>query len=332
MSFLNAVAKKVLGSQHLREAKKLQPVVDRINSICNEYQTLSETDLKKKTQEFRDRISDATAGLTTKIVKLQDEKRNSEDSEKRQQLQEKIAECDEGILSITEEILNDILPEAFAAVKEACRRLVGTEIVVSGQRQIWDMVPYDVQLIGGIALHRGKAAEMATGEGKTLVATMPLYLNALVGKGAHLVTVNPYLAQRDAEWMGAVYNYLGLTVDCIDKYEPHSPERVSAYRADITYGTNNEFGFDYLRDNMVHSLEQRVQPRHWYSIIDEVDSILIDEARTPLIISGPVGKDTATPFKQYNRLVGSLYQKQIRLVNDLIAEAEKDLELSLIHI
>ena len=326
MSFLNAVAKKVLGSQHLREAKKLQPVVDRINSICNEYQTLSETDLKKKTQEFRDRISDATAGLTTKIVKLQDEKRNSEDSEKRQQLQEKIAECDEGILSITEEILNDILPEAFAAVKEACRRLVGTEIVVSGQRQIWDMVPYDVQLIGGIALHRGKAAEMATGEGKTLVATMPLYLNALVGKGAHLVTVNPYLAQRDAEWMGAVYNYLGLTVDCIDKYEPHSPERVSAYRADITYGTNNEFGFDYLRDNMVHSLEQRVQPRHWYSIIDEVDSILIDEARTPLIISGPVGKDTATPFKQYNRLVGSLYQKQIRLVNDLIAEAEKDLE------
>ena len=326
MSFLNAVAKKILGSQHLREAKKLQPLVDRINSICNEYQTLSEADLKKKTQEFRDRISDATAGLTAKIVKLQDEKRNSEDSEKRQQLQEKIAECDEGILSITEEILNDILPEAFAAVKEACRRLVGTEIVVSGQGQTWDMVPYDVQLIGGIALHRGKATEMATGEGKTLVATMPLYLNALVGKGAHLVTVNPYLAQRDSEWMGAVYNYLGLTVDCIDKYEPHSPERVSAYRADITYGTNNEFGFDYLRDNMVHSLEQRVQPRHWYSIIDEVDSILIDEARTPLIISGPVGKDTATPFKQYNRLVGSLYQKQSRLVNDLIAEAEKELE------
>ena len=325
MSMLNAVAKKILGSQHLREAKKLQPIVDEINEIYAGYETLSESELKSKTQNFRTRIETTTSELTSKIEQLQTEKRNSEDSEKRQELQERIADCDEELMVITGEILTEILPEAFATVKETCRRLVGTEIIVSGQKQIWDMVPYDVQLIGGIALHRGKVAEMATGEGKTLVATMPLYLNALVGRGSHLVTVNPYLARRDSEWMGTIYKYLGLTVDCIDNYEPHSAERVAAYQADITYGTNNEFGFDYLRDNMVHSLDQRVQPRHWYSIIDEVDSILIDEARTPLIISGPVGKDTATPFKQYNRLVGSLYQKQIRLVNDLIAKAEREL-------
>src|SRR5690606_13514806 len=157
---------------------------------------------------------------------------------------------------------------------------------------------------------------------KTLVATMPLYLNALAGRGAHLVTVNSYLAQRDAEWMGAIYNFLGLTVDVIDLHQPGSPERQAAYRADITYGTNNEFGFDYLRDNMVHRLEQRVQRGHAYAIIDEVDSILIDEARTPLIISGPVGKDTSTPFKQYNPLVASLYKKQTRLTNELVSEAE----------
>ena len=171
------------------------------------------------------------------------------------------------------------------------------------------MIPYDVQLIGAISLHRGTVAEMATGEGKTLVATMPLYLNALAGRGAHLVTVNSYLAQRDAEWMGPCYGFLGLTVDVIDRHDPGSPERRAAYGADITYGTNNEFGFDYLRDNMVHQLQQRVQRDHAYAIIDEVDSILIDEARTPLIISGPVGRDTSTPFKQYNSLVGEPLQE-----------------------
>jgi preprotein translocase subunit SecA len=183
-----------------------------------------------------------------------------------------------------------------------------------------------VQLVGAIALHRGIVAEMATGEGKTLVATMPLYLNALSGRGAHLVTVNSYLAQRDAEWMGAVYNFLGLEVDVIDRYDPGSPERRQAYGADITYGTNNEFGFDYLRDNMVHQLQQRVQREHAYAILDEVDSILIDEARTPLIISGPVGRDTSTPFKQYNPLVATLYKKQTRLTNELVADAEEHLE------
>ncbi len=211
-------------------------------------------------------------------------------------------------------------------VKETSRRLVGTEVTFTGTKATWDMIPYDVQLIGGISLHQGKVAEMQTGEGKTLAATLPMYLNALAGRGAHLVTVNSYLAQRDAEWMGAIYGFLGLTVDVIDRHQPGTPERRAAYQADITYGTNNEFGFDYLRDNMVHSLEQRVQREHAFAIIDEVDSILIDEARTPLIISGPVGRDTSTPFKQYNQLVRSLFNKQLRLTNQLVAEAEQAIE------
>ena len=323
---LKEVVKRILGSRHIREAKKLQPLVDRINELFEEYQSLSEEQLKGKTEEFRAFIADATAEIKDEIEELREEKRHSEDPLKRQELQEALAELDDRLVAKIVDILEEILPEAFATVKETCRRLLGTEVTVTGQTQAWDMVPYDVQLIGAIALHRGKVAEMGTGEGKTLVATMPLYLNALVGEGAHLVTVNTYLAQRDAEWMGHIYNYLGLTVDCIDKYEPHSPERTAGYGADITYGTNNEFGFDYLRDNMVHALEQRVQRRYWYAIIDEVDSILIDEARTPLIISGPVGRDTSTPFKQYNTLVGSLYKKQTRLVSEHIAVAEKELE------
>ena len=323
---LKAVAKKILGSRHIREAKKLRPLVNRINALFEEYQSLPEEQFKGKTDEFRARIVDATAEIKAEMETLREEKRHSEDPIKRQGLQEELADLDERLVKKTSEVLEELLPEAFATIKETCRRLMGSEVTVTGQKQVWDMVPYDVQLVGAIALHRGKVAEMATGEGKTLVATMPLYLNALVGEGVHLVTVNTYLAQRDAEWMGYIYDYLGLTVDCIDKYEPHSPERTAAYAADITYGTNNEFGFDYLRDNMVHALDQRVQRRHWYAIIDEVDSILIDEARTPLIISGPVGRDTSTPFKKYNPLVGNLYRKQTRVVSELIAEAEKELE------
>jgi len=326
LSMLKAVVKKILGSRHIREAKKLQPLVDRINELYEEYQSLSEDQLKGKTEEFRAHIAEATAEIKEQIEELREEKRHSEDPIRRQELQEALADLDDRLVEKTGDVLEEILPEVFATVKETCRRLLGTEVTVTGQKQTWDMVPYDVQLIGAITLHRGKVAEMGTGEGKTLVATMPLYLNALVGEGVHLVTVNTYLAQRDAEWMGYIYNYLGITVDCIDKYEPHSPERTAGYASDITYGTNNEFGFDYLRDNMVHALEQRVQRRHWYAIIDEVDSILIDEARTPLIISGPVGRDTSTPFKEYNRQVGSLYKKQTHLVSTLIAEAEKDLE------
>src|SRR5690349_20007439 len=184
--------------------------------------------------------------------------------------------------------------------------MLGTTVVVTGHEMVWDMVPYDLQLIGGVVLHRGRIAEMATGEGKTLVATLPLYLNALSGRGAHLVTVNNALARRDSQWMGHVFRYLGLTVGCLDDTEPSSAEQRAAYLSDITYGTNNEFGFDYLRDNMVFSLDQRVQREHAYAIIDEVDSILIDEARTPLIISGPAGNEGDDQYQQYNRLVQEL--------------------------
>ncbi|HYJ79615.1 MAG TPA: preprotein translocase subunit SecA, partial [Longimicrobiaceae bacterium] len=244
----------------------------------------------------------------------------------REALSERLGEVERRLKAATEAALDEILPEAFATVKEAARRLLGTEVQVTGQTLVWDMVPYDVQLIGGVVLHQGKVAEMATGEGKTLVATLPLYLNALTGRGAHLVTVNSYLAQRDSEWMGHVYKYLGLSVGCIDLHEPNTPERREAYAADITYGTNNEFGFDYLRDNMVHALDQRVQRGHAYAIVDEVDSVLIDEARTPLIISGPVGTETNAAYARYNPAVSDLYRRQTRIVNDLIAQAEKDIE------
>lgn len=321
-----AAIKKLLGDRHRREAKALQPIVDEINSIYEGLASLSDDELKAKTEEFRAYIKERTAELEGKIEALREEKRHSEDASERERLSLEIGALEADLLEEIEESLEDLLPEAFAVVKDACRRLVGQEVTVTGQQLTWDMIPYDVQLVGAITLHRGKVAEMATGEGKTLVATMPMYLNALAGRGAHLVTVNSYLAQRDAEWMGAVYSFLGLNVDVIDRHDPGSPERQAAYRADITYGTNNEFGFDYLRDNMVHSLQQRVQREHAYAIIDEIDSILIDEARTPLIISGPVGRDTSTPFKQFNPLVASLYKKQLRITNELVSEAEAHLE------
>ena len=323
---LKTAIKALLGSQHKREAKKLQPILDEINEIYEGLARLSDDQLRAKTDEFRARIAEATADLKGRIAALKDEKRRSVDPSERERLSSEINALEKDLLQTLEDTLEELLPEAFAVVKDACRRLMGRDIVVTGQPMKWDMIPYDVQLVGGIALHRGKVAEMATGEGKTLVATMPLYLNALTGRGAHLVTVNSYLAQRDAEWMGTVYTFLGLTVDVIDLHDPGSPQRQAAYRADITYGTNNEFGFDYLRDNMVHTLQQRVQREHAYAIIDEVDSILIDEARTPLIISGPVGRDTSTPFKQYNPLVSNLFKKQLRLTTELVGEAEKHLE------
>ncbi|HWV56097.1 MAG TPA: preprotein translocase subunit SecA [Longimicrobiales bacterium] len=317
---------RLLGSRHERAARKLQPLVDEINAIAASLAARSEEELKGQTAKLRARIEEATADLATELERLRQTKRQTADSDERERLSAEIQKVEEELNETLQEVLDEILPEAFATVKEACRRLVGTEIVVTGQKLTWDMVPYDVQLIGAIALHQGKVAEMATGEGKTLVATMPLYLNALAGRGVHLVTVNSYLAQRDSEWMGTVYRYLGLTVDCIDLHEPNTPERRAAYRADITYGTNNEFGFDYLRDNMVHSLEQRVQRGHYYAIIDEVDSILIDEARTPLIISGPVAQELSDTYRRYNPMVASLYRKQTRIVGDLIAAAERDLE------
>jgi preprotein translocase subunit SecA len=323
---LKTLATKIFGDRHAREAKRLQPVVDEINRIADELQALPEPQLQAQTEKLRSIVRDRTTALETAVADLRDRKRHTEEAAERERLTVEIREAEEELKAEIEATLEDILPEAFATVKEACRRLVGRPITVTGQTMVWEMVPYDVQLIGGIALHRGRVAEMATGEGKTLVATMPLYLNALAGRGAHLVTVNNYLAQRDSEWMGTVYTFLGLTVGCTDLHEPGTAARREAYQADITYGTNNEFGFDYLRDNMVHTLDQRVQRGHYYAIIDEVDSILIDEARTPLIISGPVGQEQSDEYRQYNPAVGSLYRKQTRITSELVADAERALE------
>jgi preprotein translocase subunit SecA len=272
---------KIFGTKHQRAAKKLWPIVAEINSIEEEYQALSEAELRAKTDEFRKRLADG-------------------------------------------ETLDDILPEAFAAVKNACRRLLGTEYDVRGHLSKWDMVPYDQQLIGGIVLHQGKISEMATGEGKTLVAVLPLYLNALDGKGAWLVTVNDYLAQRDSEWMKPVYDMLGLTVGVIITDMPPGI-RKPMYACDITYGTNNEFGFDYLRDNMALSMDEVVQREHHYAIIDEVDSVLIDEARTPLIISGPVAQSTQK-FEEMKPPVEQLVRMQSQEVTKLAEEIEADLQ------
>jgi preprotein translocase subunit SecA len=323
---IKTLLNRVFGDRHEREAKRLSPLVDEINAIVDDLRELSEADLRAQTEKFRGIIRERTAEIEARIAALREQKRSTEDADEREALTVQLREAEDALKDELKEVLDELLPEAFATVKEAARRLVGTEITVTGQKMTWDMVPYDVQLIGGVALHRGKVAEMATGEGKTLVATMPVYLNALTGRGVHLVTVNTYLAQRDSEWMGTIYRYLGLTVDCIDLYEPGSAERRNAYNADISYGTNNEFGFDYLRDNMVHDLTQRVQRQHAYAIIDEVDSILIDEARTPLIISGPVGQEQSAEYKQHNPSVASLFRQQSRIVNELVAQAEKELE------
>ncbi|HEV3051626.1 MAG TPA: DEAD/DEAH box helicase, partial [Longimicrobium sp.] len=284
---LKSLVKAVFGTRHQRELKRLQPIVDEINRHFDRLKGVSDDELRVQTERFRARIREETAAAEEELAELRARRRISEDAAERDALSQQIGAAERRLKSELEEVLDEILPEAFATVKAAAHRLVGSEVQVTGQTLTWDMVHYDVQLIGGISLHQGKVAEMATGEGKTLVATLPLYLNALTGRGAHLVTVNSYLAQRDSEWMGHLYRFLGLNVGCIDLHEPNTPERREAYHADITYGTNNEFGFDYLRDNMVHQLEQRVQRRHHYAIVDEVDSVLIDEARTPLIISGP---------------------------------------------
>ena len=323
---IKGIMKKIVGSRYAREVRRLGPLVDEINGHYAALEDLSEDELRARTPEFKDRIAARTQEILDEIEELRRQKRTAADSDEREELSVEIGKLEERYRARLADALEEVLPEAFAVVKAACRLLMGRKVKVTGQVLEWDMIPYDVQLIGAVQLHRGRVAEMATGEGKTLVATMPLYLNALAGRGAHLVTVNSYLAQRDAEWMGAIYGLLDLTVDCIDLHEPGTPERRDAYNADITYGTNNEFGFDYLRDNMVHTLEQRVQRAHHYAIIDEVDSILIDEARTPLIISGPVTRDTSTPFKQMAPVVGALHRKQSRMVNRLVAEAERELE------
>jgi len=325
---LKSLINSIVGTRFEREMKKLQPIVDEIKRHEALLAEVSEEDLRSQTERFRERITERTEALEREAAELRERRRHSEDPGERADLTARIGELEEELQETTQEALDEILPEAFATVREACRRLLGGEIEVTGNATTWDMVPYDVQLIGGIVLHQGKIAEMATGEGKTLVATMPLYLNALPGRGAHLVTVNDYLARRDSQWMGAVFEYLGLTVGCIDDAEPGTEERRDAYRCDITYGTNNEFGFDYLRDNMVVRLEDRVQRGHAYAIIDEVDSVLIDEARTPLIISGPVGKGDEGIYRKYNNQVADLVRRQGRIVRELVAEGEQLLEES----
>jgi preprotein translocase subunit SecA len=317
---------KVFGTRFRREMKRIRPLVDAIHRHEARLKDLPDTEIQAQTAKFRAQIAERTGALAADVASLKQEKHDCPDAEERARLSDRLMEADLRHAKALQAALDELLPEAYATVREGCRRLLGSKVMVTGHEFAWDMVPYDVQLIGGIVLHQGKIAEMATGEGKTLVATLPLYLNALPGKGAHLVTVNNYLARRDSQWMGHLFTWLGLAVGCIDDTQPSSPERIAAYRCDITYGTNNEFGFDYLRDNMVFALEQRVQRGHYYAIIDEVDSILIDEARTPLIISGPVGIESDDKYGQYNTQVVQLVRKQTAVTNDLIAKAEPLLE------
>ncbi len=322
LDFIQKPLTKLFGTRFQREVKKVQPIVDAIKRHEAVLKDYTEEQLKAQTPRFRGIIAERTGALKRELDEVRQLRHDCADPVERDKLEERFNDLEQRFKKALAAALNEILPEAFATVREACRRLVGTTVLVTGRELIWDMVPYDVQLIGGIVLHQGRIAEMATGEGKTLVATLPLYLNALAGRGAHLVTVNNYLARRDSQWMGHVYGYLGLTVGCLDDTEPSSPVRRGAYNADITYGTNNEFGFDYLRDNMVFSLDQRVQREHAYAIIDEVDSILIDEARTPLIISGPVGNENDEKYAQFNRQVVELVRRQNAVVSTLIAEGE----------
>ncbi len=315
------ILKKIFGDKNQREIKRLWPTVHRINEIEKQYQSLSDDRLRAKTAEFKARIEEGRQkrGIPALLAEARQHQAELRSDEAKPLCKK--------AHKLEQEILNELLPEAFAAVKNACRRLWGQDIMVRGHAIKWEMIPFDVQLIGGMVLHAGRISEMATGEGKTLAATMPLYLNALSGKGAHLVTVNDYLAARDSEWMGAVYKFLGLTVGCIQHAQP-PPERRAQYTCDITYGTNAEFGFDYLRDNgMATTLEDQVQRAHYFAIVDEVDSILIDEARTPLIISGPaVASSNIQVYQQYRPQVAEVVRAQTVLCNRLVEEARTMLE------
>ncbi|HMS65531.1 MAG TPA: preprotein translocase subunit SecA [Ignavibacteria bacterium] len=297
------------------------PIVDEINKFYDEFEGLSNEELIAKTTEFKERISSETEETRNSILEIQEKLKSDIEHKERMDLYDELDKLEKESYEITAAALNDILPEAFAVVKQTCKRLCGTEWTAAGNKIRWNMIPYDVQLIGGIVLHQGKIAEMSTGEGKTLVATLPLYLNALAGKGVHLITVNDYLAKRDSEWMGEVFKFHGLTVGVILN-DMDSNKRREMYNCDITYGTNNEFGFDYLRDNMVVDKSYLVQREHFYAIVDEVDSVLIDEARTPLIISGPVDAPTHK-FDEMNIRVKKLVEAQRNMVNKLTSEAEE---------
>lgn len=345
------------GSKSEKDIKNIEPIVKQINQHFSAYQSLSNDQLRGKTQEFRQRIKAHLQEIDTEIADLgkQAEALDFSDINGKDALYQKIDALKKDRDKKIEEALKEILPEAFAVVKEAARRFKeNTELVstatdldrdlsvrkqyvkINGDQSVfsnswpaggnivtWNMVHYDVQLIGGTVLHEGKISEMATGEGKTLVSTLPAYLNALAGEGVHIVTVNDYLAKRDSEWNGTLFEWLGLTVDCIDKHQPNSAERRKAYLADITYGTNNEFGFDYLRDNMVHNPEEMVQRKHHFAMVDEVDSVLIDDARTPLIISGPVPKGDEQQYHILKDRVNKLVEVQKQVTNKYLIDAKK---------
>ncbi len=355
---LGVISKLFGGSKSEKDVKQIMPLVDKTNRYFTEYQSLSNDQLRNKTQEFKQRIQEHLADIDSDIAgkKIKAEELPVADINGRDLIYKEIDELKKKRDEQIEVILKEILPEAFAVVKETSRRFKENEVVVSTATELdrelatkkdnltivgneshyknswmaagglvtWNMVHYDVQLIGGAVLHSGKIAEMATGEGKTLVSTLPSYLNALAGEGVHVVTVNDYLARRDSEWNGPIFEWLGLRVDCIDKHEPNSDARRKAYNADITYGTNNEFGFDYLRDNMVHSPDEMVQRKHHFAMVDEVDSVLIDDARTPLIISGPVGhSDNTQQFFDLKPRIEKLVEEQRKATNQFLIEAKK---------
>jgi preprotein translocase subunit SecA len=312
--------KIVFGDKHTKDVKTLWPIVEEIKAEYEKIKDLSDEQLKGKTAEFKEKIQVYTEELRNKISEIKLQLQSNEDDIDRRSLYDELDALEDELNEKYEDVMAEILPEAFAVIKSTCQRLVGKSWTIAGSKQTWNMVPYDVQLMGGVVLHQGKIAEMATGEGKTLVATLPVYLNALTGRGVHLVTVNDYLALRDSEWMGEIYKFHGLTVGCIlNTMDPN--QRKEMYTKDITYGTNNEFGFDYLRDNMSVDKEQQVQRKFNYTIVDEVDSVLIDEARTPLIISGPVDIDDQK-FDEMKPKVEKLYRLQTGLIAKLVQEAE----------
>ena len=345
------------GNKSEKDVKKIMPLVSRINEHFNSYQSLSNDQLRNKTQEFRARIKSHLEKIDAEIAEKnkQAEELPFNDLIGKDAIYQEVDKLKKDRDKKIEEALEQILPEAFAVVKEAARRFKENKEIVAtatdldrdlsvkrdyisidadksvfqntwsaaGAQVTWNMVHYDVQLIGGIVLHQGKISEMATGEGKTLVSTLPAYLNALPGEGVHIVTVNDYLARRDQEWNGPLFEWLGITVDCIDKHQPNSAERRKAYLADLTYGTNNEFGFDYLRDNMVHSPEEMVQRKHHYAMVDEVDSVLIDDARTPLIISGPVPKGEDQQYHIHKPRIQQLVVEQEKIIRQCLNDAKK---------
>ena len=350
--------KKLLGSKSERDLKEIRPILDQCLAAYESISKLSNDELRAKTQEFKQKIQDRIKEQKDEVDALKAKiAANIDDSltvEEKEHIYSSIDKLEKEIYSKTQDVLNEILPEAFAVVKSTAQRfkdnaevevtampwdgdLAATRdnVTIRGDKAYyknqwmaggnlitWDMVHYDVQLIGGIVLHQGKIAEMSTGEGKTLVETLPVYLNALPGQGVHVVTVNDYLAKRDSEWMGMLFEFHGLKVDCIDKHQPSSEARRKAYLADITYGTNNEFGFDYLRDNMCRTPQELVQRGHNYAIVDEVDSVLIDDARTPLIISGPTFKDEDQEFDALRPQIEKIYNQQRALVTKILAEAK----------